>query len=184
MIMKSNCVIVIICFLAFSLCSTKEESYWENLSPQKQFDLIHSNYMKPEALTFYNDSFILTDDEQSFSLLEYLITQIGSSKFSPLCFYLFNKAVLTADGALAESMGNYCVQLLNKNGPYVLVYLESHPELEDNYLMFVGEYYSYEDNTSFKEFCDTLHNGLKKQNSNPSGFLDKLQERHKSYRDQ
>lgn len=153
--------------------------YWEFLSREEQSIAVKS--LSPLAREYFIGSFSPTDDEMSFSLLDYLTEQDESLEITSLKFYLFNRVVFSVDGALAEVLGDYCIQWLHQDGQYVLEYLQYHPKLEELYLMHIGETFSYDsEKDAYKQFCDiVLDQFREEQRAYPRRFLIKLNERIK-----
>ena len=159
-----------------------EDSYWESLSPNEQARIVRSSC--PLALAFYSGSFKPSDNNETFSLLEYLTTWDGSLELYPLKFYLFNRIVLTADGALSEVLGEYCIRWFNYDSPYVLRYLQNQRKLENDYMLLMGFDFSFESYDSFNLFYNSVLTQFEEgQKDYPLHFLENLKKISLSLRD-
>lgn len=151
----------------------KGETYWESFSPDEQARIVRSSCSLAQA--YYFDRFKPTDNDDTLILLDYLTTWGDTLDLYPLKFYLFNKLISAADGALAEVLGDYCIRWLNHDSPYVLCYLHNQPKLEYEYLLLVGEDFSYEPYDTFCLFSNAVLTQFEEsQKDYPRFFLEKL----------
>lgn len=159
-----------------------KESYWESLSPLEQSRIVRASC--PLAQAFYFGSFKPSDDNETFSLLDYLTNWGDPLELNPLKFYLFNRIVLTADGALAEALGEYCIRWLNHDSPYVLCYLQNQTQLERDYMLLMGLDFSFESENTFYLFYNAVLTQFDEgQKDYPLLFLENLKKLSLSYRD-
>lgn len=153
--------------------------YWQELSCSQKKDVLtncNSSVMK----SLYEGSFSPTDDEDT----QILFKDITSSNDTilPLSFYLLNKICSTADGALAERVGHYCVVFMTKYPLYTLNFFSNEMALKKEepiwkkYALSIGyELYFKNEGTSsikynYQEFKNLMYNTVKGNPVNEETF--------------
>lgn len=142
--------------------------YWENLSDEERAMVLKSKTVPEEVIQLYRNQFILSDDEPTFNLLEELTSTVHSDEtIKALYFYLFNKIMQFSDGALAEVMGEYGINIFILDIPYALEYFTVNDEVMEKYGDHLGvEFYFNLNGRSgflytFSEFKDKIKTDLK-----------------------
>jgi len=151
-------LLIIQSFLTFSPAS-QNVKYWDEFSAQEKNVVLKYGRVDALILGYYNGKIVPSDDERTFALLNTLSEDKGCSEDLPLRFYLFNRILTEADGAIAEILGSYCLLWLDAQCFYVFYYLRNHPEIEDYYLHYLSAefYFSGDDpNIRFNTFRQTI----------------------------
>jgi len=114
---------------------------------------------------FYNGEFLPSDDNKTFELLN-ILTEKNEVVY-PFYFHCFNSICKLSDGALAEVMGEPCLQMIYNYPNYTFQFFTRNPELFEKYTDLIGyELYFQEESTSNieiskSEFLDYLKQNLK-----------------------
>lgn len=134
-------LLFITAIILFPIFSSGQMKYWEDLSCSQKADIV--KYCQSKSIRdYYNGEFVLSDDEKTEKLLNELATSDDS--ILPLSFYLFNKICAKSDGAVAELVGEYCVELFARYPRYIMTYFTKEKALNIKkpviriYAMFVG----------------------------------------------
>lgn len=122
--------------------------YWENLSDEERGKVLESENVPEEVIRLYNGQFILSDDDATFELLDELTSRQSDISSQALYFYLFNKILLYSDGALAEGIGEYAVEVFFSDISYMLEYFTVNNELMERYALTLGVEIYYQQNTT------------------------------------
>lgn len=91
--------------------------YWELMSKNEKEHFLNNANVNKLALDYYNGYFNVTDDDKTFILLDILTHK---SNYSPLYYFLFNQICSNSDGALSETMGKYCIDIILNEPDYVI----------------------------------------------------------------
>jgi len=140
--------------------------YWECLTNDKKDEILELKSINQYTLNFYKGELQLSDNHKTYRLLDTLISFDVTESKAPLYFYLFNKTLKNADGALSATLGAYCQKIILNNSNYVFIYLSNNKEILNKYAEFLGyELYFKEKGTStikydFQEFKNKLYNSL------------------------
>ncbi len=130
------------------LTNVNDNKYWENLSEVEKNIFLQAANIPENVVELYQDDFVLSDDDITIKLLEYLTsiqTDVDTKAFK---FYLFNKVVTSADGSLLEVLPKYILKMVVSDIRYVFDYFKVNAHIRDAYSMLLGtEFY-------FKE-CDS-----------------------------
>lgn len=142
-------IFISIALVFISFLSYSQSYYWEDLSEQEQKKRIAS-CNNEDIIAFYNGSFVPTDDERTFTLLDNLTS--SSKTDLPLFFHTFNLILSSSDGALAEPMGDYCLRILPSYPDYIIKYFALYNEaLLKKYAAHMGfELSFYNDATEYQ----------------------------------
>jgi len=143
-------VVIFLFSMSFAMAQKPQaHKYWEDLNQNDQKKLTAQPFVNNDARDFLYDSFKASDDDRTFALLDILVKAKGQSL--PLYFFLFNKILKPADGALAEVMGTYCYKMLHNHPVYVIRYfgkiqenLQNRRSLENIYAKFLAEEFYFE----------------------------------------
>lgn len=120
--------------IVVSLCINGNK-YWEDFSDSEKNMVLKSENVPEEVIKLYNGQFILTDDDATFELLDELTSEQSDAGLKALYFHLFNRIILSADGALAEGVTRYVLKMFLSDTPYVLDYFT----INDKYIEIYGE---------------------------------------------
>lgn len=126
------------------------------------------------VVAYTNGQLHPSDDSVTYSLLNQLT--ISKTTEQKACYFrLFNEIVMSADGALAESMGKYCAKWLKADSPLVLDHLKRNPDLERRYVLFLSTEFYYEEDSfpSFKQ--NVLRQFETGSRGYPSEFLKRIE---------
>lgn len=156
-----------VCSSALPLQRTKTP-YWEDLSPTEQEKVLKSPSTIKDAVAYYKQSWKPADNQRTFDLLNDLITFQDGGDTEKFYLHIFNEILLGSDGALAEVMGEYCMQMIQKNPPFTLAYFTRDEEVQDRYANAIGYELSFYDDASnpggdFKKFKKRLEAALPKE---------------------
>lgn len=91
--------------------------YWELMSKNEKEHFLNNANVNKLALDYYNGYFNVTDDDKTFILLD---TLTHKSNYLPLYYFLFNQICSNSDGALSETMGKYCIDIILNEPDYVI----------------------------------------------------------------
>jgi len=134
-------------------CRNINGVYWEQMNDNIKKETIASREANVDVINYYKGYFRFTDNEKSFQLLDTLTSEPKQMDIKALYFYLFNKACVKADGAVAERLGNYCQKIIINDPIYVLNYFSSHNSTMKTYAQLLGyELYFKENGTSRIEY--------------------------------
>ena len=172
---KYSLIFFALLFISPLSCAQSFPIYWEDYSLMEKRIVLTSDLVDSVVLDYYRGNLIVSDNEITFQLLNVLLSN-NAPRVKSLYFWIFNKIVFSADGALAEILGPYCMKRLLMDSPYVLDYLRSHPAIEDDYLLFLAEEFLYGSTSSLSEFKKGLR-GQCNREIEPylQEFLDKLE---------
>jgi hypothetical protein len=96
-----------------------QTKYWEDLGSRKKEKFLNDTNTNKLAIDFYYGKFKTSDDSLTIELLDKIIEK---KDFNPFYFFLFNKILYSADGAIAELIGEYCYKIISDNNIIVLKY--------------------------------------------------------------
>jgi hypothetical protein len=140
--------------------------YWEEMNNSQKDDIINSNEIYKQAIALYNGKMKVSDDKQSICLLDTLTSINKDFESTPFYFYLFNQICSTADGAVSEILGEYCLKIVLNLPDYVFNYFIKNVSISKKYAEYLGyEFYFKEDGTStleynYAEFKNLLSNKI------------------------
>lgn len=172
-------ITLIFCLLFFSMTVSGADNirFWEQYSETEKSSFLKSVAMETHLLSVYNDSFAISDNEETFELLDLLSNnKYGHSQTNAIVdafyFHCFSKILILADGALAEVMGYYCMRIVKNSPQYTILYLMSHKEIRDAFVTYIGyEIYCSDDQNSIYE---DLMNCLKVDTTFAEEFVAKI----------
>jgi hypothetical protein len=112
--------------------------YWEDISRQKQQEIIE--LLDPHLVlrAYYGRVTPLADDDFTEELLQEILAPDLSEGMRALKFHLLNRICREADGAAAEVVSSVVTRYLYQQPDYVLSYLKDHPDLAEQYQMYVA----------------------------------------------
>lgn len=112
---------------------------------------------------FYKGEFLPSDDNKTFELLD-ILTEKNEIVY-PFYFHCFNSICKLSDGALAEVMGEPCLQMIYNYPNYTFQFFTRNPELFEKYTDLIGyELYFQEESTSSIEISKSDFLDYLKQN--------------------
>jgi hypothetical protein len=103
----------------------------------------------------------LSDNDLSAAILDTLCSSTDSNK-RMLYFYILNEIANTADGAVAEMLGGYCIKYVNKNTDYALEYFSKHQDVANKYAEIIAEELNLCD-TSLSQYEQILLNSAESE---------------------
>lgn len=116
--------------------------YWEDV---KNKDEVFRNLkIDKKIIDLYLHQYYLSDDNTSETILDTLCSSTEGYK-KMLYFHILNDVVKSADGALAEMLGVYCMKYINSNPNYALHYFEKHHDASRSYSFLIGAELYYND---------------------------------------
>jgi len=149
--------------LAFCSCAVHagEYQYWDDLDEKSKSEIIKSIDVDKNIMKLYLHEMKLSDNDLSAAILDTLCSSTDSNK-RMLYFYILNEIANTADGAVAEMLGGYCIKYVNKNTDYALEYFSKHQDVANNYAESIaGELYLSD--TSFSQYEQILLNSAESE---------------------
>lgn len=96
------------------------------------------------VIAYEKGMLVPSDDSMTYALLERL-TGKDMPEQKEHYFKIFNEIVISADGALAEVMGEYCIRWVQKDCAFVLAYLKDNPDMEERYLSYMAYEFLFEE---------------------------------------
>ena len=144
-----------------SIANAGEYQYWDDLDEKSKSEIIKSIDVDKNIMKLYLHEMKLSDNDLSAAILDTLCSSTDSNK-RMLYFYILNEIANTADGAVAEMLGGYCIKYVNKNTDYALEYFSKHQDVANNYAESIaGELYLSD--TSFSQYEQILLNSAKSE---------------------
>lgn len=141
---------IIICvFFLFIVQTCSQVKYWEDLDDNERAIILKDSNTNKLAIDYYNSTFKISDDSLTFEMLDKISDK---GKFNPFYFHVFNNILLGADGALAETMGDYCLKTLLNYPTYLIDYFSylnqktASLELYTIYILMLAEELYYNEN--------------------------------------
>ena len=155
--------------------------YWDDLTAEERETVLSLKQVSPLVSDYYFGQITATDDDLTERLLDVLTTKQENNGVRALHFFLFNKILMSADGALAEMLGEYAIKMVSEEPQYILPYLSRSKSLEECYVSSIGfELYLDQRNPSVENLSmETLKSSIIKKASNDKQtqlFLQKIEE--------
>ncbi len=114
----------------------KTPMYWEDFTAARRDRILEQ--ADPLISDYYAGRFIASDDERTENLLDLLTSQQKDKDFRALYFSVFNRILMSSDGALAEMLGPYAIKMVCEEPEYILTYLRENKTLEEEYAHSIG----------------------------------------------
>lgn len=144
-----------------SIANAGVYQYWDDLDENSKTEIIKSIDVDKNIMKLYLHEMKLSDNDLSAAILDTLCSSTDSNK-RMLYFYILNEIANTADGAVAEMLGGYCIKYVNKNTDYALEYFSTHQDVANNYAESIaGELYLSD--TSFSQYEQILLNSAESE---------------------
>ena len=144
-----------------NIANAGEYQYWDDLDEKSKSEIIKSIDVDKNIMKLYLHEMKLSDNDLSAAILDTLCSSTDSNK-RMLYFYILNEIANTADGAVAEMLGGYCIKYVNKNTDYALEYFSKHQDVANNYAESIaGELYLSD--TSFSQYEQILLNAAESE---------------------
>lgn len=138
-------ITVLFCLLILSLAVSAAGNirFWEQYSETEKATFLESGALDTLLSGVYKDSLEITDNEETFQVLDMLSEhKYGSSQNTPIsdafCFHCYTIILNRADGALAEVMGMYCLHIVKTSPDFTILYLKSHEEIRKKFVQYIG----------------------------------------------
>lgn len=165
-------IVLLICLLQALYARTNSTSthtyrYWEDYSELEKRAVLESENTSKTAIKFYYNQFNLSDNEASFRLMKELTSPQTDADLNAFYFHLFNKIVLSSDGAVSEELPQYMLSRILSSPCYVLNYFISNRQLMASYAHLLGvEFHFKESDTSdlpytFNQFKQKIAEDIK-----------------------
>lgn len=120
--------------MLFCICADPNEPVvWEQFTKEQQRMVVANLSQDDNARRYYNKEFELSDNDETFALLDQLSNLPNDRKLSAFYIYLFNTILLTSDGALSEAMEEYCCKLFERAPAIIMTEFEFNKSLMDYY---------------------------------------------------
>ena len=155
--------------------------YWVELTAEERETVLSLKQVSPLVSDYYFERITATDDDLTERLLDVLTTKQENNGVRALHFFLFNKILMSSDGALSEMLSPYAFKMVCEDPEYILSFLRRDKSLEECYISSIGfELYLDRDNPAFKDLSmETLKRSILKKTSNDKltlSFLRKVEE--------
>jgi len=151
--------------LVLAFCSyavhAGEYQYWDDLDENSKSEIIKSIDVDKNIMKLYLHEMKLSDNDLSAAILDTLCSSTDSNK-RMLYFYILNEIANTADGAVAEMLGGYCIKYVNKNTDYALEYFSKHQDVANKYAEIIAEELNLCD-TSLSQYEQILLNSAESE---------------------
>jgi hypothetical protein len=144
-----------------SIANAGEYQYWDDLDENSKSEIIKSIDVDKNIMKLYLHEMKLSDNDLSAAILDTLCSSTDSNK-RMLYFYILNEIANTADGAVAEMLGGYCIKYVNENTDYALEYFRIHQDVANNYAESIA-CELYLSDTSFSQYEQILLNSAKSE---------------------
>lgn len=118
--------------IAVGQINAEECQYWDDIDEKSKSEILKSVDVDNNILKLYLHEIKLSDNDMSATIMDTLCSSADGNK-RMLHFYVLNENVKTADGAVAEMLGGYCVKYVNENTDYALEYFSKHQDVANNY---------------------------------------------------
>lgn len=160
--------------------------YWDDLTTEVREKVLSLKQVSPLVSDYYLGRFVATDDDLTERLLGVLTTKQENNGVRALHFFIFNKILMSSDGALSEVLGPYTFKMVCEDPEYILLFLRRDKSLEECYVNSIGfELFLDRDNTAFKELSmQTLKSNILKKTANDKltqPFLQKIEQKIEEY---
>ena len=129
-------VLLLVQALLLSGIQPKTPMYWEDFTAEKRESILEQ--VNPLISDYYSGRFSVSDDKRTEDLLNLLTSQQKDMDFKALYFSVFNRILMSSDGALAERLGSYTIMMVCENPGYILTYLRKNKMLEEEYIHSIG----------------------------------------------
>lgn len=141
--MIKNKLILILLFvfaiIFFSNCNFPQKyAYWRDYDTAKQSRIIQSKKVNPLAKSIYFDEDFVSDNEDSFLLLEELTSFNHNRQINAFYYYVFGKICQLSDGVVSEILGYYCLNSLVNATEYNLQYFKRDTSLANKYAEYIA----------------------------------------------
>ena len=114
-------LILLLVYSLFQLGSPSNNPiYWENLTAEERETVLSLKQVSPLVSDYYFERITATDDDLTERLLDVLTTKQENNGVRALHFFLFNKILMSSDGALSEMLGPYAFKVVCEDPEYIL----------------------------------------------------------------
>lgn len=125
----------------FNSCSLlSKNAYWADFDTHAQKRIIKDKSVNDLAKLIYSGKDCISDNEESFVLFEEITSFSHDKRVDAFYYYVFNEICQSADGAVAEVLGYYCLNSLVNSTEYNLRFFTRNYSLLHKY----AEYIAYE----------------------------------------
>ncbi len=163
---KLTYIFILVFFIAPTNLLLGQEAAFIDSTQIKKF--IENPDLNKIVKDFYLGRLNVSDNDETFELLELITSK--NEDFFPIYFNTLNKIVQVADGALAEIMSEYCLEMIFNYPVQTFNYFATDQDMLLEYSRFLGyEFYFKKEGTSdlkmnFNEFKSYLKTKLDLEN--------------------
>ena len=112
--------------------------YWDDLTAEERETVLSLKQVSPIVSDYYLELFTATDDDLTVHLLDVLTTKQENNGVRALHFFLFNRILMSSDGALSEMLSPYAFKMVCEDPEYILSFLRRDKSLEECYISSIG----------------------------------------------
>ena len=161
-------VLLLVQILLLSGFQPDSPVYWEVLTREEREKVLASEQVNPIVSDYYLERFAASDDALTERLLDVLTTKQKDKYLRALHFYLFNKVLVSSDGAVAEMLGPYTIKIVCEEPEFILTYLGENKSLEEAFVQSIGTeiYLSQVSTPDGQLSLDTLKRSILKKYTN------------------
>ena len=113
--------------------------YWEDVDKEIQNKVIDNPEINRDIKNLYLGKISLRDDDKSLLILENLSSLPENDTIRAFYFEVFNRQCRLADGAVAESLSDFCYKLVKESPCYTLEYFKRDKAIMNLYASMIGE---------------------------------------------
>ena len=161
-------VLLLVQILLLSGFQPDSPVYWEFLTREEREKVLASEQVNPIVSDYYLERFAASDDALTERLLDVLTTKQKDKYLRALHFYLFNKVLVSSDGAVAEMLRPYTIKMVCEEPEFILTYLGENKSLEEVFVQSIGTeiYLSQVSTPDGQLSLDTLKRSILKKYTN------------------
>lgn len=151
--MKTFMIILILFMTLFPGRVLTQYKYWEELSVEDRNLILEDTSIDESVKKYYLVEFKASDDSLTFALLDTLTRE---RIFNPLYFSMFNKILMSSDGALAEVMDEYCAKMIYSFPKESITYFNQNniDTLMHTYSLFMGTFMTLREYEKLKVYLN------------------------------
>ena len=150
----------LIIVLLIGACATNLLSQSLTIESKEITELLKKPDLNPDIKSYWNNTFKIDLDKKTFDFIDTLTHK--NDKFFPLYFLTFNNLLSKSDGALSESMGPYCLNMITNYPKEAISNFQTDSTNLYLYSLFIGSELYFKDKGSssikmnYKEFKSFL----------------------------
>lgn len=130
---------IVFSLLLFENCSpVSKYVYWEDYSTVVQTKIINNTSINELARLIYKGEATISDNVESFQLLEDITSFSHSDEINAFYYYVWGIICHSSDGAVAETLGYFCLNEMINATEYNLQYFVRDVTLMQKYAEYIG----------------------------------------------